>query len=141
MSPSVSMLDEILFGFIIFIAALEVSSLPLQELFSNIALAAGIQGFFSCLGQIIAVGLGIILRRKPLCPFPRKRILDHFRGEFQPQSSSNDLSSPHRFIKQMLRHDVMSFAVLREVLSISSENTYFTGHRNLKTIIIRRCLP
>jgi hypothetical protein len=136
MSPSVSMPDEILFGFIIFIAALEVSSLPLQELFSNIALAAGIQGFFSCLGQIIAVGLGIILRRKP-----RKRILDHFRGEFQPQSSSNDLSSPHRFIKQMLRHDVMSFAVLREVLSISSENTYFTGHRNLKTIIIRRCLP
>ena len=133
MSPSVSMPDEILFGFIIFIAALEVSSLPLQELFSNIALAAGIQGFFSCLGQIIAVGLGIILRRKPLCPFP---ILDH-----HPQSSSNDLSSPHRFIKQMLRHDVMSFAVLREVLSISSENTYFTGHRNLKTIIIRRCLP
>ena len=140
MSPSVSMPDEI-FGFIIFIAALEVSSLPLQELFSNIALAAGIQGFFSCLAQIIAVGLGIILRRKPLCSFPRKRILDHFRGEFQPQSSSNDLSSPHRFIKQMLRHDVMSFAVLREVLSISSENTYFPGHRNLKTIIIRRCLP
>ena len=58
MSPSVSM-PEILFGFIIFIAALEVSSLPLQELFSSIALAAGIQGFFSCLGQIIAVGLRI----------------------------------------------------------------------------------
>ena len=56
----------ILFEFIIFVATLEVSSLPLEELFSNIALAAGNP-------RLLLLGPRIILRRKPLCSFPNEK--------------------------------------------------------------------
>ena len=90
---------------------------PLQELFSNIALAAGTQDS----SPVLDCWSWDYSQKEPPVP------VSHFRGEFHPQSSSNHLSSPYHFIKQMLRHDVMSFAVLREVLSIPSEKTYFTG--------------
>jgi hypothetical protein len=77
----------ILFGFIIFVATLEVSSLPLQELFSNIVLAAGTERFFLVLGKFSLLVLGLFSERNPCARFQTKRILDRFCGEFHPQSS------------------------------------------------------
>ena len=93
------------------------------------------QGFFSCLGQILAVGPRIILRRKPLCSFPNEK---ESSIAFVESSTLSPLRTtyPHHKI-----HDVMSFVVLREGLSIPSKKTYLPATESSKQLTIRRCLP
>jgi hypothetical protein len=129
----------ILFGFIIFVAALVFSSRRIVFQYHTCCGYSGI--FLSSVDKFsnILPGRDSIEYSRILLPVPP--FLNKFSIIFVESSTLEPLSSPHRFIKQMWRHDVISFTVLHEVLSISSEKTYSTGDRILKIINNPPCLP
>jgi hypothetical protein len=130
----------ILFGFIIFVATRDVSSLPLWKLFSSITLLRT-QGFFPCLGQNECPLKEICSRCRSRAPFQKNTTI-RFLIVFVESSILFELPVVatlfHKTDDDTMSCPLQHYAKCCQY-SVRSR-TYFTGAtESLQQLTIRRC--